>query len=161
MAEQPRILHRQAELTHYVTTSRDKTVTWMKYTKNDDWMLWKPTFEINLSNTPGHSGIPLSRVVQANEAPDLSDRDTIMLFYVHSTPLAGEDYVLDNKTVYDKLTEVLSGNLEMEKENPAVHCYKERTRSLLCLLSQGRGQRAHWEGLPKRKMDPPTTGIQG
>ena len=52
MAEQPQILHRQAELTHYVTTSMDKMVTWMKYTKSDDWMLWKPTFEINLSNTP-------------------------------------------------------------------------------------------------------------
>ena len=116
VAEQPQILHRQAELTHYVTTSRDKTVTWTKYTKNDDWMLWKPTFEINLSNTPGRAGIPLSRVVRANEAPDLSDRDTIMLFYVHSTPLAREDYILDNKMVCDKLTEVLSGNLEMEKE---------------------------------------------
>ena len=108
VAGQPWILHRQAELTHYVTTLMDKTVTWTKYTKNDDWMLWKPTFEINLSNTPGHSGIPLSHVVRANEAPDLSDRDTIMLFYEHLTPLAGEDYVLDNKMVYDKLTEVLS-----------------------------------------------------
>ena len=39
-----------------------------------------------------------------------------MLFYVHSTPLAGEDYILDNKTVNDKLMEVLLGNLEMEKE---------------------------------------------
>ena len=27
VAEQPRILHRQAELTHYAMTSRDKTVT--------------------------------------------------------------------------------------------------------------------------------------
>ena len=66
VAEQPRILHCQAERTHNVTTSRDKTVTWMNYTKNNDWMLWKPTFEIKLSNTPGRSAIPLSRIVRAN-----------------------------------------------------------------------------------------------
>ena len=77
VAEQPQILHCQAELTHYVMTSRDKTVTWTKYTKNDDWMLWKPTFEINLSNTPGRSGIPLSRVVRANEAPDCWSKEMV------------------------------------------------------------------------------------
>ena len=141
VAEQPRILHRQAELTHYITMSRDKTVTWTKYTKNDDWMLWKPTFEINLSNTPGRSGIPLSRVVRANEAPDLSDRDTIMLFYVHSTPLAGEDYVLDNKTVYNKLMEVLSGNLEMEKEIQQFAATKNGQGAFFacCLKEEGEG----------------------
>ena len=141
VAEQPWILHRQAELTHYVTTSRDKMVTWTKYTKSNDWMLWKPTFEINLSNTPGRSGIPLSRVVQANEAPDLSDRDTIMLFYVHSTPLAREDYVLDNKMVYDKSTEVLLGNLEMEKEIQQFAATKDRREAFFacCLKEEGEG----------------------
>ena len=141
MAEQPRILHHHAELTHYVTTSRDKTVTWTRCTKNDDWMLWKPTFEINLSNTPGRSGIPLSCVVQTNEAPDLSDRNTIMLFYVHSTPLAGEDYILDNKTVYDKLTEALSGNLEMEKEIQQFAATKNGRGAffLCCLKEEGKG----------------------
>ena len=141
VAEQPRILHRQAELTYYIMTSRDKMVTWMKYTKNDNWMLWKPTFEINLSNTPGCSGIPLSRIVRANEAPDLSDRDTIMLFYVHSMPLAGEDYVLDNKTVYDKLMEVLSGNLEMEKEIQQFTATKNGRGAFFacCLKEEGEG----------------------
>ena len=104
-------------------------------------MLWKPTFEINLSNTPGRSGIPLSRVVRANEAPDLSDRDTIMLLYVHSTPLAREDYVLDNKTVYDKLMEVLSGNLEMEKEIQQFAATKDGRGAFFacCLKEEGEG----------------------
>ena len=104
-------------------------------------MLWKPTFEINLSNTLGRSGSPLSRIVRANKTPDLSDRDTIMLFYVHSTPLAGEDYILDNKSVYDKLTEVLSGNLEMEKEIQQFAATKDRQGAFFacCLKEEGKG----------------------
>ena len=64
-----------------------------------------------------------------------------MLFYVHSMPLAGEDYILDNKTVYDKLTEVLLGNLEMEKEIQQFAATKNGRGAFFacCLKEEGEG----------------------
>ena len=75
-----------------------------------------------------------------------------MLFYVLSTPLAGEDYVLDNKAVYNKLTEVLSGNLEMEKEIQQFAATKNGRGAFFacCLKEEGEGlagrdcQKAKW-----------------
>lgn len=110
IAEEGAILHRAAEMDHFLGEAKSKTTSWTKFKPNDDWTMWKATFEINATETPGRLGIPLLRVIRDNDDPDPTPRATVMATYAYSTPLAGEDYVVDNAALYDRLAEVFSEN---------------------------------------------------
>ena len=63
------------------------------------WVDWKPTLVNFLHQLPGRDGVPLSYVVQDNDAANPTQRTNFLDMYVYNAPLNGEAYDLDSARV--------------------------------------------------------------
>jgi hypothetical protein len=106
-----------------------------KMFKNDvKWPDWKPTLVNYLHKIPGRDGVPLSYIIRAHDAPDLTPHVDFLEEYVASALLTGDAYRIDSARVATIIQSLIVGNTHAETKIQTITSAHSDGRSMFQAL---------------------------